>query len=268
MINSIDDINKLCKIVKEHPSIESVGLNGCKGDNIDGYEMLQKIMNAGKNKLETITLSNNHIRTEGGTFISDFLAKNPILESLYLDENKLNDQDALVIAKALKQNTNLRFLRLTGNNFTKTGWVALRKAEFDDSSLNAASDSNHTCSIIYPPDGSDSIEGLDISKMNGERNGAAAFNQTWMRSKKIYSILSSRNRDNSNVKHFDDVPVEILPDMLDSIQEYSKYHIPETEEDKEFTPPQNGNHVNPLSLVYEVCRNWDESLAVFEALSS
>ena len=62
--------------------------------------------------------------------------------------------------------------------------------------------------------------------------------------------------------------MEILPDMLVSIQEYSNYHVPETENDKELTPNQNDNHVNPLSVVYELCRHWDESLVVFEALSS
>ena len=56
--------------------------------------------------------------------------------------------------------------------------------------------------------------------------------------------------------------------MLDSIKKYSNYHVPATEKDKEYTLRQNDNHVNPLSLVYEVCRHWEESLATFEALSS
>jgi len=138
-INNIDDINKLCELVKDHPSIENLALGNCKGEDIDGYEILTRIMNAGRNNLVSIDLSSNDIST-GGTHISDFLAANPILKSLYLDENKLNDRDALVIAKALKHNTKLRFLDLTDNNsITKRGWKALRKAEFDNTSLNAAS---------------------------------------------------------------------------------------------------------------------------------
>jgi len=169
-INNTDDINKLCKIVKVHPTIECLTLANCKGGDINGYDMLTRIMTAGKNKLKFIDLSNNRIRTEGRTYICDFLATNLILTDLFLENNQLSDNDAIGIAEALRQNTKLFFLRLTHNNITKTGWKALRKAEFDNSSLNAASDSNHTCNIKYPPDGSDAIEGLDISEMNGDRN--------------------------------------------------------------------------------------------------
>ena len=267
-INSTDDINKLCKSIKQHPSINYLDFSRCKGADIDGYEMLKMIMDAGKcKKMDTINLSNNNIITGGSTFISDFLASKPMLDSLDLFGNELNDQDAIGIAGILKHNKRLSFLRLTGNNITKRGWVALRKAEFDDTSLNTAANSNHTCNIKYPPC-SRRLIGVDISEMNGDRNHTIAFAWKRVRQKKIYSVLSTRNRDCSNVKHFDDVSVELLPDILHSIQAYSKYHVPPTEEDKEFTPPQNGNHVTPLSIVYEVCRHWKESLAAFEALSS
>jgi len=277
-IDNMDDINKLCKIVEEHPSIENLTLDNCRGDDIDGSEMLQMIVNAGKNNLEVLTLRNNHINTtEGGIF--HCLALNPILGSLYLEWNQLNDQDAIGIAEALKQNTNLRFLHLTNNNnITKSGWAALKKAEFDNASLNAVADSNHTCAIEYPSDDSDGffpisdaikeVVDINISEMNGDRKAKTVFHPPCNRQKKIYSVLSSRNRDCSNVKHFEDIPVEILPDMLVSIQEYSNYHVPETENDKELTPNRNDNHVTPLSLVYEICRYWDESLVAFEALSS
>jgi len=267
----MDGIDKLCQIVETHPSIEFLTLENCKGGDINGYEMLTRIMNAGKNKLEEMYLSSNNISTEEGTYLSDFLTNNSVLKSLCLEKNKLNDHDAVTIAKALKHNSTLHGIDLTGNNITKTGWTALRKAEFDDTSLNAAASSNHTCNIRYPPDGSDLIEGLNIIEMNGDRNFTKAFDPRWVRRKKLYTVLSSRNRDNSNVGHFDDIPVEILPNILHSVRRYSNYHIPPTEEDEKFTPPflsQAIGHVNPLSLVYEICRNWEESIAVFEALSS
>ena len=201
----MDDINKLCKIIISHPSFEHLGFGRCKGDDINGYEMLKTIMNAGRNKLKVIELCNHDISTDGGTYISDFFATNPILHTLNLEYNRLNDNDAIGIAKALKQNINLRFLRLTNNNISKTGWKALRKAEFDDSSLNSASGSNHSCVIKYPPDGSDVIEGLDISEMNGGENYSLAFIPIFVRQKKIYSVLSSKNRDCSNVDQFDGV---------------------------------------------------------------
>jgi len=256
-INNMDDINKLCKIVRSHPSIKILNLNRCKGTYVNGYEMLTRIMTAGKNKLKLIDLSNNDINTEGRTYISDFLAKSTILESLLLEGNELNNQDAIGIAKALKQNTVLSFLDLTGNNnITKIGWEALRETEFDDTSLNSLSNSNHMCNIKYPPDDSD-----DIIEMNGDRSFTKAFDPYFVRQKKIYSVLSSRNRENSNVEHFEDIHVKLLPTMLHSIHKYSNYHEGEG-------ICQVRGHVQPLSIVYEICRNWEESIAVFEALSS
>jgi len=261
-INSMDDINLLGKLIKLRLSIDTLALINCKGMDVSGFDMLKTIMNAGKNKLEHVNLCNNGISTEGGTFISDFLATDPILQSLYLEKNQLNDNDAIGIAEALKQNTKLCFLNLTGNNITKVGWKALRKAEFDDTSLNATSDCNHSCNMKYPPDDSDLIEGVDISEMNGDRNCTIAFNPTWARRKKLYSVLSSRNRDCSNVGNFDDdMPVELLPHMLHSIHCFSNYR------DGGEDISQVRDHAQPLSIVYEICRHWDESLVVFEALS-
>ena len=58
------------------------------------------------------------------------------------------------------------------------------------------------------------------------------------------------------------MPIELLPDMLTSIQKYSKYH------EAEDGPPKSQDDVIPLSIMYEVLQKWDSSLAVFESLSS
>ena len=127
--------------------------------------------------------------------------------------------------------------------------------------MNSAADSNHTCSVRYPSE-DDEVQGLDTSEMNGNANSGCCFAPKRVRRKKIFSILSSRNRDCSNVGHFDDVPVELLPKMLRSIQKYSVYHAGRS------SISQGLHDVNPLSLMFEVCRYWDKSLAVYELLSS
>ena len=132
--------------------------------------------------------------------------------------------------------------------------MALRKVEFDDTSLNSASDSNHTCRMIYP---SHLLEWTREVK-----NCYPHIDAMYVRQKKIYSILSSRNRNCSNVDHFEDLPVELLPDMLVSIQKYADYHVPD------HTPHQADNDVTPVSIVFEILQRWDKSLAVFEALSA
>ena len=93
-------------------------------------------------------------------------------------------------------------------------------------------------------------------------NGYPNLDPTYVRRKKIYSILSSRNRKYSNVEHFEDVPVELLPDMLVSIQKYANYHVPDR------APGRSEHDVIPLSIVYEILQRWDKSLAAFESLSS
>ena len=248
-----------------------LALQDCRGEGIDGHEMLQFIINAGKNKVKSLNLCENDISTGGDTFISEFLSSNHMLAALELNGNQLDDNDAIAIANALEHNTNLRVLDVRNNNLTRTGWAALRKAEFDDTSLNSAADSNHTCLIDYPT-GVDAIQGLDTSEMNGRHDSENDFDERKVREKKVYSVLSSRNRNCSNVGHFDDVPVELLPDMLRSIQKYSKYNVLHDEDDAEddvYSPCSQGiNDVNPLSLVFEVCRYWDKSIAVYELLSS
>ena len=261
---SMNDIERLCRIVETHPSIKTLQIPGCKAPDIDDYEMLKMVMYAGMYKLDVLDLSDNGIGNENGEFVAGFMSKNHRLKCLDLSDNSLDDNDAKWIAKYLKENTNSQKLDLKGNNFTKVGWAALRKAEFDNTSLNAASDSNHTCAIEYPSlpsEGSDEIEGIDTSEMNYNPNTQYTLDFRYVREKKIYSVLSTRNRDCSNVKHFEDVPVELLPDMLHSIQKYSKY------QDGDADISQVRGHVNPLSIVYEICRNWEDSLATFETLS-
>lgn len=107
-IDNMVQIKQLSQVVKEHPSIEGLALSGCCGEVSDGYEMLQMIMTAGKNKLHVINISRNNISTGGDTFISDFLANNQMLLTLKLCGNQLDDNDANAIASALKHNTILQ----------------------------------------------------------------------------------------------------------------------------------------------------------------
>ena len=251
-IDHEDDVNQLCEIVKDHPTLNTIYLDECCGEDIDGHETLRSIITAGASKLKCISLRKSRISTGGSTFIGDFLATNPILEKLKLGRNNLNDKDATSIASALKHNTNLQCLDIAGNgNITISGWTALWNAEFDSASLNSAADSNHTCLMINP-----------VSRFNGDSMRGDLFESKAARQKKIYSILSARNRECSNVQYLDDVPVEFLPDMLSSIQLYSEYHL------RDKAPPKHSKDVKTLSVVYEILRHWEKAFSVYEALSA
>jgi len=257
--NAMDmkDIQHLCGIISLHSSVRMLALDDCVGEDIDGYEILKSVMRAGRTRLNLINLSDNGISSGGDTFISNFLADNHKLETLKLSNNRLDDNDAMMIAGSLKQNTKLRSLFIGNNNLTNAGWKTLHKAVYDTTSLNSAADSNHTCNIDFPR-----VRDYDNVRENGTTaDGKHFIYQKWVKHKKIYSILSSRNRNGTNVEHLEDVPVELLPNILKSVGCYSHYHVG-------MGPSKDNRDVKPLSLVYELCRHWDEALAEFELLSS
>ncbi len=74
------------------------------------------------------------------------------------------------------------------------------------------------------------------------------------RDRKIYSILSSRNKTISNVQHFDDIDVKLLPNVLESVQRYSKY-----------ATRWHKHESKPLSIVYEVMRKWDKAFPLYKS---
>ena len=68
------------------------------------------------------------------------------------------------------------------------------------------------------------------------------------RGRKIYSILSSSNREGSNVRHldseFEDDYLKLVPKVLESVHGYAGYSSHPT------------GDVRPLSIMYEVLRSW------------
>ena len=237
----MENLRRLCRIIKNHPSLKGLSLCEVGGGDDNGYQMLKMILTSGKNKLQYIQLCNNNINTGGDTVISDFISQNSCMTYLELGDNQLDDNDAVAIASAMKYNTRLGTLCLVDNNFTVAGWEVLSKAIFDKTSLNSAADSNHTCSIDFP---SDNAAFTDVLEING---GTKWLDRILVRQKKIYSILSTRNKDCSNVDHFDDdMPVELLPDLLTCIQKYADYYVPN------HAPPRDIQDTKPLSIVFEI----------------
>ena len=117
--------------------------------------------------------------------------------------NDFNDDDALLISQALKKNTNLSTLALRQNKFTSVGVKALLTSLFDGASLNAISESNHTCDLrVF--DFADPIQEL-LSSLNNELD----------RTSKILIALHDKE---SLLGYLANVPVELMPDVLAFIQ--------------------------------------------------
>lgn len=244
--------SRLCRVVGSHPSLTSISLDWTVEEEVDGYGMLCGLMKAGYNNLMKIDFCDNQVSTNGNTFFSYLIATNPVLEKLILDRNQFNDQDAMKMAEGLKHNTNLRYLSLSNNQIGHFGWAALVNVQFDSTSLNLTADMNHTC-VIY---GHPMRKYSDV--VNEWTLDGSYCTPGSTRAKKLYSILSTRNKTNSNVQYFDKLPIELLPDMLESIKKYSEYHFGDK------TPTKDQNDVKPISIVYEILRKWDEAVSAFE----
>jgi len=77
--------------------------------------------------------------------ILDFIRSNNPTKILRLDNNNISDNDTLLLASALKKNSNLQQLNLRNNKITEEGEKTLLNAMFDPTSMDSLVESNHTC---------------------------------------------------------------------------------------------------------------------------
>ena len=83
-----------------------------------GYEILCSLL-SGNHNLESIDLYSDIIQTNGREDLSDFLASNPRLKQLKSNNNHFNVDDTVLIADALRSNTNSERLTLDDNGIVK-----------------------------------------------------------------------------------------------------------------------------------------------------
>jgi len=243
-LDSMENAHSVLDAVISHPSIDRICLENCLlRDNINGYDVLCYLQTSGKS-FEFIEFDKNEIETGGRTEIPDYIATNPPTTRLHLSYNQLNDNDAILIARALEQNNILREIRLGGNMITNIGKEALLKVVYDPTSLNSISDSNHSCHIF----------GVVDVPMLSFLNNASRIPSEW-REWKIYNLLSERNGEGRNVQHlnseFDDEDdsLKLVPNVLGVVNVDNKYNSLIRE-------PTYQIRVRPLSIMYEIVRGW------------
>ena len=165
---------------------------------------------------------------------------------LDLDDNLLNDEDAALIANSLKTNTNLVRLMLCGNNFTNVGIKTLCKSVYDDQSLNAIKDSNHTCELklfaaneqipygideaVFPINGK--LFGVDdfpesfvrrcFSAANGDENFVEMLRIEGHMKIKMLHALEGGSTGQFNMKYLNDLSVKLMPKVFAFVQESGK----------------------------------------------
>lgn len=207
--------------------------------------MMISLLTSGTLKLETLKMSYNGITSNVTTELSDFLATDPPLKGLQLSNNLLNDNDAGILANALRSNTSLKWIHLDGNSITDVSREAFRLVLNDDCSLNSVSASNYSCWVLLDVN---ILPGVNKYEWNMNKRGEREKN----RGRKIYELLSSRHESVSNVQHFGDIDVNVLPHMVEAMQKFSSFQV-----------EANVDNVRGLSIVYEVMRKWDKVFSLF-----
>ena len=152
-VQSTDDLLSLVRAATEHPTLKYFNVEAC---GIGPTLMSVPCIVPHLFQLHTVNLASNKIGSTGAAgaaIVSACLVANPAIKILVLNDNLFDDEDATLFAMSLKINKNLLEFDLCRNAFTRAGIDTLLRATFDDTSLNAIRDSNHTCRLKLSANG-------------------------------------------------------------------------------------------------------------------
>ena len=256
----IDDMSvasSLSDAVKDHPTLEKLVLVACL--HFEHHtDIIGKILEGCKG-LDGITIAKCNVGSDDVNLLADFICSNHPTKIIQLDGNNILDRDTLVLAAALKRNTNLRQIDLRRNVITEAGGKALLKAMYDPRSMDSIVESNHTCMAftfditdqsvvaLRPPieTGVLEINEMDISIGQKIR-------------KKVILVLCGVDGSLFDLSHLNDISLQLMPRVLELIQEHTQIRTRRCDE--------NQLEKDALSRLFHTLRGWELPL-LFENLS-
>jgi hypothetical protein len=206
-IDNMESARCLSRSLKSHACMNHLYLAHC--DIGSSPEILSVIL---QSEVKNIHLNNNNIDSLGAVAIAEYLESDPPIEYLSLENNHLNDDDAIILSPALKTNMNLSHLHLWTNEFSSIGVKALLTCVFDSSSLNAISESNHSLEelSLFLPAQDDWLQNCMDRLLELDR---------------IQKILLALQDKDSLLQYLANVPVELIPEVLAfPRREYNQQH--------------------------------------------
>jgi hypothetical protein len=198
-IGNMESARCLSRSLKSHTRIRELYLPHC--DLGSSPEILLVIL---QSDISIINLKNNNIDSLGAVKIAEYLEGNPPISHIDLYDNRLNDDDVILISQALKRNINLKTLRIHSNNFTSIGVRALLTCAFDGLSLNAISESNHTLERI---DFFNNVYKPPIEQI-------VCCIDRLLQLDRIQKILLALQDKDSLLQYIANVPVGLIPEVL------------------------------------------------------
>ena len=131
-VENLADASHLFGSIREHPRLRILTLKG--NDLESNWGLLMMVLRSCDN-ITSLCLAQNNIGSTGLGMISDFLERNPLLESINLEYNPIKDDDMPKLASALIKNTNLECMYLFGTDISSAGIDALQSGSVGFQSL-------------------------------------------------------------------------------------------------------------------------------------
>ena len=240
-INRQGDLDELVDTIIRHPKIDIICLENCLGEGLNGTRVMDLLLS--NDRLREITLKGLGIRSLGDKILPYFEAWDHTLEELNLDNNNLNDDDAKLIARALRQNRSLLKLSLRHNDITAVGLAALADAVCDMRSFESLFASNHRCEV------------LDLHPLKSfQQNGPwYSTRQSENRALKFFALLAIRHADCMNATHLSeelgDASLGLVPDVIHRVQRLESTLAGSLRRAK----PEG---FGALSIIFELSRSW------------
>ncbi len=253
----LGDMEKFCSAVR-HGSIVELDLKNCFENGV-GSDIMTSLLTSVGSKLKRLGFAANGLNSSTITTLANFLTTNPPLKELDLSNNGLSDDCVDLLANALRSNTSLRLLQLYNNTISDAGNEAFDLVLHDHRSLNSIAGSNHSCVVVGLYQAVAGLYQFDHWNVYRSWKTRHEASESFNRARKIYRLLSERNRamSASNVHHFDEVDVKTLPFILKAVQRYANVEHPDDHQRVDYC------RVEPLSIVYEVMRRWDKVFPLY-----
>ena len=268
-VGKFDDesvVDAFSDAIKNHRALKKITfcITNCDLDS----DIFRRILE-GCSRLKSVGIGVIHeMRTERVFAMAEFIASNHPVEAIDLANNKISDSNTLLLASSLRKNTCLRRLVLNDNNITDDGLKGLTKALFDAATMDSIVESNHTCAAFaidqnnYPAVVITRMPNLDreILRINGN-NDISTLQKV---RKKVVLALCGVNGGLFDLSYFNSLPLELMPRVLQLLQEHSEYRTHVCNTDASLGIKQLEK--DALTRLFHTLRGWELPL-LFENLS-
>jgi len=210
----------LSNALNNHPTLERITLLKC---GLDNAALLTTILRGCKG-LHKVRICVEEFGPDSIGVLAEFISCNHPIECIDLGFNNISNRDTVVLASALKENTNLKWLNLKKNDITEEGDKNLLKAVFDPTSMDSIVNSNHVCrAYTYDINSISAIAERPLSER--EVHVINANNDMSIQQKirkKVVLALCEFDGSLFDLSHFNDLPLQLMPRVLELIQKHSQ----------------------------------------------